>query len=437
MSKILFSYLSILFFLTKVYSQNDNVILPDFEKAKTLLTQHVYSSAIKICKAHIDLSIKKNDHYEHSLFLGLKGIAYLDTINADSGKIYLEKSFSEATIINYKKSLLNSLHGLGKFYYRTANYKTSVKYFQLLNYYSVNDSDKNYQLISNYYLSANYNLLKSNALTIAYARKAALNSIELKDTTSYIKTLLSIGTQFFIIGNLDSTEYYSTKANTIYLKYSQKKLGIGADINNALMKPAILRKDFDKAIYYGKSAIQDCLNNNDLPSLNIFYDNVAICYTNKKMYDSAIYYYEKALDIETKYNFVDDYKLDLKELFYISKRIHNDEKAFYYIGKYINADSLFEQANSDVIDSLKTAFEIEKNKITLTSENQKTNELYQQKQKYYFLLAGLSLFFTFALFYLIYSSYKIRKEKEKQNLLIRSSFFFSDTLTLSPLLITT
>jgi tetratricopeptide (TPR) repeat protein len=417
-NKLVFCFF-LVFLIYGTQGQNTPELNPDVEKARALLMEHNYAQVISICNKNIGSSLKNKDPQSHSWFLSTKGMAYLDTINADSGVIFFEKSLAEAYSINYKKSICNCLYGLGKFYYRNSDYITAIKYFQLLNYYSANDPDKNYQLISNYYLSANYNLLNRHKLTISYGRKAAEIAFEMKDTSSYIKSLLSIGTQYFVLNNLDSNEFYCNKANDIYMHYSQKNRGIGSDIYNSFLKTQIIKKNYDKGIYYGKKAVTDCINNNELTSLNVFYDNLAICYSNKKMYDSAVFYYEKALDLELKYNYVDEYKMDLKELFYINKLANNTKKAFYYVEKYISADSLYQEEKGNAVDSLKTAFEFEKSKITLKADEEKLREVYKKKQISYLSIGIILLLLLTAVPYALYLRTMLKREKEKQNLLIQ------------------
>lgn len=412
-------YFFLAFSFCRILGQNTPERNPDVEKVRTMLMEHNYVQAIHLSDKNIEQSLKKKDLQTHSWFLSTKGMAYLDTIDADSGVIFFEKSLAEAYSINYKKSICNCLYGLGKFYYRNSDYITAIKYFQLLNYYSANDTDKNYQLISTYYLSANYNLLNRHKLTISYGRKAAEIAFEMKDTSSYIKSLLSIGTQYFVLNNLDSTEYYCNKANDIYMHYSQKNRGIGSDIYNSFLKTQIIKKDYDKGIYYGKKAIADCISNNNFTTLNIFYDNLAICYANKKNYDSAVVYYEKALALELKYNYVDEYKMDLKELFYINKLANNTKKAFFYVEKYISADSLYQEEKGNAVDSLKTAFEFEKSKITLKADEEKLREVYKKKQISYLSIGIILLLLLTAVPYALYLRTMLKREKEKQNLLIQ------------------
>ena len=222
MRHLVFVFICMFLPLKQVLAQDDiEVSNPDVEKARALMMQHRYSQVLSICNKNIRSSLEKKDSRNHSWFLSVKGMVHLDTLDIDSAKIFFEKSLNEAYGINYKKSICNCLFGLGKYYYRSSDYITAVKYFQLLNYYSLNDTDKNYQLISNYYLSANYNLLNRHKTSINFARKAAELSRELKDTSSYIKSILSIGTQYFALENLDSTEFYCEKAKAIYKHYSQ------------------------------------------------------------------------------------------------------------------------------------------------------------------------------------------------------------------------
>ncbi len=412
-------FLFVYAFIGNCRAQEPSLSNTDLKEATKFLKSHNYFQTIYLCNKNLNVGLEKKSSESHAMFLSIKGIAYLDTISADSGKYFLENSLSEALKVNYKTAICNSLHGLGKYYYRNGVYKTSIKYFNLLEHYAVLSSDKSYLLIANYYLSSNYNFLNASELSVKYCRKSAELAAELKDTTSYIKSMIGIADQYLVALKSDSANYYYLIANSVFLKYSKKESGIGVDIYNSLSKTNMIEKNFDKAIYYGKLAINDCIKYNYIPNLNIYYENVSICYTNKKMYDSAICYLEKALVLAKKYNYVDEYKEDLKELYSIYKTIGKVDKALPYMEEYFKADLLYRQDFSNQIDSLKTAFEVEKNALTFKSEKEKLQELNVQKQKYYLLIGIVSLLFAVLLFYFIYARYKLHKEKEKQNLMIQ------------------
>lgn len=391
----------------------------DEEEAKKFLLQHHYSQVLKICNQNITDAESGKDHLTYALFLSIKGMAYLDTISADSGKIYFDRSLAVAQKYNHKNTINYSLYGIGKFYYRNSDQATAIKYFQLLHCYSLRDKNKDFQLIANYYLSANYNILGAYQLSMVYARKAAALSAEIKDTTSYIKSILAISNMFQILSRPDSSEFYCNKAYKIYDHYSRKNLGLGADIFNELAKIQLYKKNHDKAIYYSRLAIEDGLRNSNFTSLSIFYDNMAISFANKKMYDSAMYYYHKAIDIQLQYNFVDEYKQDLKEMFYISKITNNTKNIISYSEKFMAADSLYPTVSGSEIDSLRTAFELEKNAIAVKANEEKLIEVHKKEQVMY-LLSGIIILLLLSIFsYLFYIRKTMAREKEKQTLLIR------------------
>ncbi len=401
-----------------------NVILKcqnktDKEKVTYFLTNHKYKQALKLCNNNLSISQTKSDLINHSWFLSVKGIIYLDTINADSGKIFCEKSLNEAYKIGNKKSICNSLHGIGKYYYRTNEFKLALKHFEFLNNYSINIKDKNYELISNYYSGAIYYFLKSYRKALSYDLKACKLAIETKDTADYIRTILAIGSQYEALRIIDSTDYYYSLANTVFLKYSKKTNNTEAVINDALVKINILKQNYTNGIKFGHRAINAAIKDNNYSILNVYYDNTAICYTNLKQYDSAYFYYDKALELELKYNYIYEYKEDLKELIFISKLTQNNIKAFFYIDRYIASDSLYQNSNSDVIDSLKIAFEKEKAELTLKTEKEKIQDAYKKKQIIYIAIVIILLLLVTIIPYLFYLRKRITIEKEKQNLLIQ------------------
>ena len=403
----------------KLKCQTNTNFKADKEKVTYFLTNHKYKQALKICNNNLSISKEKGDLITHSWFLSVKGIIYLDTINADSGKIFCEKSLNEAYKINDGKSICNSLQGIGKYYYRTNEFKLALKHFEFLNNYSIKIKDKDYELISNYYSGAIYYFLKSYRKALSFDLKACEIARETKDTANYIRTVLAIGSQYEALQIIDSTDHYYSLANTVFLNYSQKVNNTEAVINDALVKINIIKKNYKNAVIFGNRAINAAIKDNNYSILNVYYDNTAICYTKLKQYDSAYFYYDKALELELKYNYIYEYKEDLKELILISKLIKNNTKAFYYIDKYIASDSLYQNSNSDVIDSLKTAFEKEKAELTLKTEKEKMQNAYKKKQIIYIAIVIILLLLVTIIPYLFYLRKRIIIEKEKQNLFIQ------------------
>ncbi len=409
----------LIFVGVKLKCQTNTNFKADKEKVTYFLTNHKYKQALKICNNNLSISKEKGDLITHSWFLSVKGIIYLDTINADSGKIFCEKSLNEAYKINDGKSICNSLQGIGKYYYRTNEFKLALKHFEFLNNYSIKIKDKDYELISNYYSGAIYYFLKSYRKALSFDLKACEIARETKDTADYIRTVLAIGSQYEALQIIDSTDYYYSLANTVFLNYSQKANNTEAVINDALVKINIIKKNYKNAVIFGNRAINAAIKDNNYSILNVYYDNTAICYTKLKQYDSAYFYYDKALELELKYNYIYEYKEDLKELILISKLIKNNTKAFYYIDKYIASDSLYQNSNSDVIDSLKTAFEKEKAELTLKTEKEKMQNVYKKKQIIYIAIVIILLLLVTIIPYLFYLRKRIIIEKEKQNLFIQ------------------
>ncbi|MBP7809628.1 MAG: histidine kinase [Bacteroidia bacterium] len=414
------------FWLCNSYAQEYTGNNPDVLQVNKLHKNDQFFKALEICNRAINLAGKKNDTQNLALFTSLKGFIYLDTINQDSALMFFDFSFRKGLSVMDYHSIYYSLYGLGKYYYRNSNFTLSNKYFYLLSYYAEKQKNKYYQLVACYYLSANYNLLMSTSRAMHYARLASQLALELKDTTSYIKSLISIGGRHLLLENsdplnknFDSSDYYFNLSEQFYNQFSAKKKGLGSDIYNGLLRSNLEKRNYDKAIYYGKLAIADASNSTYEQNLNVFYDNISMAFTDKKQYDSAIYYLEKAMVLAKKHNYVDEYKMDLKELSRIYRLTGKNEKAFEYLDKYMRADSMYRTDNSPLIDSLKTAFEAEKNALTIKAEKEKIEDRYEQKQKYYTLTVTIIVLLILMLIYILYSRYKFKKEKEKQELFVQ------------------
>lgn len=414
------------FGLCNSYAQEYTGNNPDVIQVNKLHKNDQFGKALEICNRNIHIAENNNDTQNLALFTSLKGFLYLDTLDQDSALTFFDFAFRKGLTVMDYNSIYYSLYGLGKYYYRNSNSTLSIKYFYLLNYYAEKQKNKHYQLVACYYLSANYNLLMSTSRAMHYARLSAQLAFELKDTSNYIKSLISIGGRHLILENtdpllkkFDSSDFYFNLSEQFYNKLSVKNKGLGSDIYNSLLKSNVEKRNYDKAIYYGKLAIADAIKGTYEQNLNIFYDNISMAYADKNQFDSAIYFIEKAAVLAKKYNYVDDYKADLKELSRIYRLIGKNEKAFDYLDQYMRADSMYKTDNSPLIDSLKTAFEAEKNALTIKAEKEKIEDRYEQKQKYYTLTVTIIVLLILMLIYILYSRYKFKKEKEKQELFVQ------------------
>lgn len=408
-----------IFCLFLSYGQDYTGDNQEIKLAISLYRKNKNREVISICNKNIEKSVKSKDSASFAVFTAIKGFIYLDTISQDSARKFFESALEIGIQVQDYNAIHRALYGLGRYYYRNSNFMASNKYLYLLSYYAEKQKNKYYRFVASYYLSANYNLLHSLSRTIHYARIASQLALELQDTTGYIKSIVSIAGRHLLMESLDSASHYYTLAENVYNNYSRKTDGIGADIYNGLLRFNVGIANYDKAIYYGKLAINDAIKSDYEQNLNVYYDNIGLAYAEKKQYDSSIYFLEKSLRIAQKYNYVDQYKADLKELASLYQIKGKNDKAVEYLNKYIRADSMYKSDNSYLIDSLKTSFEAEKADLALKAEKEKLEESFAAKQKNYTLTVILIVLLGFLILFLIYSRYRFKKEKEKQLLFMK------------------
>lgn len=96
-------------------------------------------------------------------------------------------------------------------------------------------------------------------------------------------------------------QYYHKSKNILRIvknesKYSMVLIGIA----NILSNNRFLKNDYDSAIYFYQKAVNIYSNQNDSLRLAGVYNNIGVLFENTNNYDSAIFYYQKAIIMKEK-----------------------------------------------------------------------------------------------------------------------------------------
>lgn len=224
----------------------------------------------------------------------------------------------EAALLNERLALIN---------YYLQNVEEGLEYsLEAVSYY---EQQKDYRKVANIYADLGY-AIKHVQLDrgLEYFRKAIKITEDHEVGKDLGKFYNNYGTLLGIAGDLDSALYYHLESLEVCYQFNDT-IGIPYSLNNAAVIYSQLGQ-FEKAFnLLDQSDALRKLENNDLS----WADNLAYradIYFEQQSYDSAVKYYEKALDLSKKSKFVNLITFSLERLSTSYEKMNNAEKALYY-----------------------------------------------------------------------------------------------------------
>jgi len=232
----------------------------------------------------------------NKLYSECKAIVYTDP-EATSTKI--DSIIIIAERINYKKALYNAYNMMGVKYYMLNDHQAAIgAYFKALKFADNNKKDQYLRLCSN--ISSSYSVLNKPDSSLYYLKLVNKQSKEYNMKEWYSQSILNLGFYYLRHSNYTKAAAYLNEAKDIIQDNSDSIF-----ILKAYSAIATFYKDinnFDSASYYYQKAIQwnDKLTNINLKSLNTS-SLGELYFRSKQEYDTAIYLYNKSVELSAPF----------------------------------------------------------------------------------------------------------------------------------------
>jgi tetratricopeptide (TPR) repeat protein len=388
-------------------------------------------------------------------------IRHLVTIDLDSAYSYNKLAEKSAVKKNQDKQLGDSYNTYGIIYLNLSIYDSANYFFQRA--LSIHKKLKNISGIA-----ASYNNLGITAIntedylnSIKYFSLGKKLKEELKDSASVASLLINISEVYRKIGQFDEAikylneaELYNTNvnsklhvriANAIYgnlgvlysnhiidipsaRKYFALELPYILKLNNELIYTKYINNiglcfakegKLDSALYYYDKAIQLANKKNDLYGLPIYMINKTDALFQSKKYMQAISIGQESLQLSDSLNLLDLKAKSHYELSMCYKRLGQYEKAFYHYEIYdrIN-DSISNPIKISKVISELTTQQQQQEILELQNQNLKKDIELQSKQNFIIILffAALLIIVTSYIIIIRRKLLALRKEKELRSL---------------------
>lgn len=324
--------------------------------------------------------------------------------NLYKSKNLFEENLHRARNISYKKGEAKSLSILAIIYYLLNNYEKSTEYnIKALEIY---ESQKDYDALANTYGEYGYQMKRRE---LDKANQYMMKGIQIAENYKVSKpTLAKLYDNFGVLkemeGKIDSALLLYNKA--LKIKYELKDtIGIPYSLNKIANAKALQGKFSEAYDYLKQSDYYRAKEKSDYGRA----DNLAYYgdfYSMEGKIDSAIYYYQKSLDLSLKNGYTFLVQFIYQQLSDLYAKKQDYLKSLEYYKKYTAyKDSLSNIATNQRIAELEIAFE--------TSEKDKLiaqKELQLRQRAILFITIGTTLLFLVLTMTGLYA-YQVQKRK--------------------------
>jgi len=232
--------------------------------------------------------------------LMLSLVEELKSSNQESTLQYAQQALTLSRTNSYSKGELRSLIALGEIYSDRTEFKIAMDYVMEAKLLAEQLEDKKLLSHALYYMGKIYTSLGNYEKSSELYYECLQLSEQMKDQETEVMALNSIGVVYHNQNNFDKALEYYYKALTIAREIDYKK-GIARGLNNVAAMYGYQEK-YTKFVKILREAIALNLEQGDLNMVGINYFNLGYYFQVQEEYDSALYYFNSALDIYQRLN---------------------------------------------------------------------------------------------------------------------------------------
>jgi two-component system, NarL family, sensor kinase len=372
------------------------------------------NKAIAIIETTIELSNKVNYPLGLSIAYGLRAGLLFYEMKLDSCKLLVDEAYGLINKYNDKASknqMANLKNRYAAIYQRRQNYDSAVAlYLQATNI--LKETGDELKIINSYYnLSSIYKYLGDTVKTFFYARETNRLASIANDTVLLIRGLIVLGEAYNFIKNYDSLLLVSQKGLGLA---SRQQMTFAIGIFNNFMGLYYTNKtmQYDSAILYYNRALQS------FTSINIPFDkalvlqNIGNAYLKKKDYSNAIKFSKQATELSRSLQFDQVQNVSLMDLVQAEENMGNIPESFKYLKQYVEVnDSIQNRNNQKKVYDLEAKYLAQKKELEMLSQQ----KIIKQKNILNYLLAS-GLLLLLGIITSLYFNYRSKQKLQLQQI---------------------
>jgi two-component system, NarL family, sensor kinase len=344
----------------------------------------------------------------------LVGVLYVDRMVLDSGKMYYDKAAElckDKTEKQFQKQAGLIAHNYGAVYHKKQAYDSATqKYLEAIKIFSSSGQDE-FAFFPYTNLATIYSYLKDDKKSLEYAKGASASALKLNDKSRIVSAVNTEMSARLQLEQYDSVLLPLKKnleaANSLNNFY---QLGI---TNNLLARYFGYGKNkFDSAVLYSKDALADMQKvNNEYEIANMLH-NLGYYYQQANGIDSAITYYDKAIDKAKSLGLDQVVQYSLENLVELEEKRGNTKQAYAYLKQLVIVkDTLQQKFNREQVNELEARYQDEKkeNQIQLQKATIKQKSIFN-----YVLIGSVATLLIISL--LSYRNYRQKQKLQQQRI---------------------
>jgi tetratricopeptide (TPR) repeat protein len=333
------------------------------------------------------IAIKRNDARGQVVAMNNLAFGLYYSGESDSAIVLLNQSIQLSRSVGDSANILSALNRLGFAYREKGEYAQAlIAYNQSL---ASNIGEKNKSEAANSYLNIGVIYYDQHNLkdALRYQEQGLKLYLETGEEARIANCLARIGNTYLESKDTVSAMDYYKRSLEMFTKADNPR-GIAVCLNN-LANIYKNKKDVPKALDYYERALAIREKIGDKNGVSLICNNVGELFLEQKEYDKAILYFERALNIAIPLEYYEQIKANSLGLSQAYEGLGNTETALAYYKKYYDAnDSIFNEKNSEQINTLNTKFDTERKQKAYESLT-KENDL--QVRRNVFMAAALGL----------------------------------------------
>jgi|GEM_PF-5017441 len=318
----------------------------------------------------------------------------------------------------YIQYLGSSCRRIGCYSYENGDIIQAIDHWQMsLDNYELNrDTFGIATLINN--LGVSYIGLEEYEKSLELFKRSYLLAQKKSPKEDVAHILNNIGVIYLKKKNPDSALIYFTKSQRISEEI-RDTFGIAASINHIGTVYKLKSEPYKALSYFQKGlALREKIGLQKGISTSL--NSIADCYIELKEFGSGLEYARRSLEIGKSIGNLERIKQAALSLKIIYEHTGNPSDALKMYELYLQMrDSTMNESTRNEGLKKNLSYEFEKRELLLKEEQTRREALNEQKRTYYVIFAVISFLLVIALFYVLYSRYRHKKEKEKHALMLR------------------
>lgn len=290
---------------------------------------------------------------------------------------YISKSIDHARMADAPRLLAAGLNDIGIKYYTLGDFEKTLDYFYqvLAIYETIEDQNQ----LARVYNNVGLILLDLGRTeeTVEYYNKSLAIKRSIQDTLGVANTLTNLGIVYLQLNKPDTAYLHFTQALAIDLVADTTSVGLFKDYSN-IGDTYVLKKQYDSADFYYKKAMSLIDEVDEKYSKVELIEKVATLYKKQKKYELAREKYDLALvmaeNIQSK-QLIRNNALGLSEVY---KALGNYSKSLEYYERYVNLQTeLFNQEQAQKLAQIESSYQINQreNKIDILNKEAEIKDL--------------------------------------------------------------